>query len=106
MAMTDAPGTGNFQELFGESTATQADYSPVAHVAKGKDVPAFLILHVADRPETKEQSHHFAEALKGAGIEATVVAGEGKTHGTINSELTTVDDDVTKAFWSFVKKHR
>jgi acetyl esterase/lipase len=106
MAMTGSVGTGNFKELFGEASETQIDYSPFAHVAQGKDIPAFLILHVADRPETKEQSHHFADALKAAGVEATVVAGEGKTHGTINSELTTVDDDVTKAFWSFVKKHR
>lgn len=105
MTMTGSVGTGNFQELFGETTETQADFSPVAHVAKGKDIPAFLILHVADRPETKEQSHHFADVLKAADVEATVVGGEGKTHGTINSELATVDDEVTKSFWAFITKH-
>lgn len=103
MAMTGSVGTGNFRELFGETTETQADLSPVAHVAKDKNIPAFLILHVADRPETKEQSHHFADALRAAGVEATVVAGEGKTHGTINSDLWMPDDPPTKAFFAFIR---
>jgi len=106
MTMSGSVGTGNFQELFGETAETQADLSPVAHVAKEKDIPAFLILHVADRPETKEQSHHFADALRAAGVAATVVAGEGKTHGTINSELWMPDDPPTKAFFVFIEKHK
>jgi len=62
-------------------------------------------LHVADRPETKAQSHHFAAALKKAGGTATVVAGEGKTHGSISADLGLPDDEVTKALFAFFDEH-
>jgi acetyl esterase/lipase len=101
----DSVRGGNFKELFGESGDTQADYSPAKHVAKDKNLPAFLILHVADRPETKEQSNLFAAKLHEAGIEATVFAAEGKTHGTINSELWMPDDPATKALFAFFKRY-
>lgn len=90
------------KEVFGESDELYKDLSPVTHVAKGKQIPAFLILHVADRPETKSQSHWFAERLQEAGVSARVVAGEGKTHGTINADLGLPDDAPTKAVFEFL----
>src|SRR5437660_784031 len=72
--------------LFGDD-ASQRDLSPITYVGKVKSIPAFLILHVADRPDSKAQSEHFAKALQTGGVSATVVPAEGKTHGTINSEL-------------------
>jgi arylformamidase len=76
-----------FIQVFGDTEATQLDLSPAIHVAKGKNIPSFLILHVADRADTKAQSHWFADKLKEARVSAQVVAAEGKTHGTINSDL-------------------
>ncbi|HZK82401.1 MAG TPA: alpha/beta hydrolase, partial [Humisphaera sp.] len=35
--------------IFGETEELQRDLSPAAHVAKGKHIPPFLILYVADR---------------------------------------------------------
>ena len=49
------------EQLFGETEEAQRDYSPVAHVAKGKNIPPFLILHVADRADTKAQSQWLAD---------------------------------------------
>ena len=43
------------KNVFGDAES-QKDLSPVTHVAKGKNIPPFLILHVADRPDTKAQS--------------------------------------------------
>jgi acetyl esterase/lipase len=91
-----------FKTVFGENPEVYRDLSPVTHVADGKHIPPFLILHVADRPETKAQSHWFADKLRAAGVPATVVAGEGKTHGTINSELGLADDKPTQALWKFL----
>ena len=91
-----------FTKLFGETEESQRDYSPAAHVAKGKGIPPFLILHVADRPDTKAQSHWLADKLKDAGVEAKVVAAEGKTHGTINSDLGLPDDKPTKELFEFL----
>src|SRR5207244_151815 len=85
-----------FKAIFGEKEESQRDLSPAAHIAKDKNIPPFLILHVADRADTKAQSAWFADKLKDAGVSAKVVAAEGKTHGTINSELGLADDKPTK----------
>jgi acetyl esterase/lipase len=95
-----APAT--FKAIFGESEEGQRELSPVTHVAPGKHIPSFLILHVADRPDTKAQSHWFADKLHEAGVSATVFAAEGKTHGTINSDLGLADDKPTAALFEFL----
>jgi arylformamidase len=92
------------KSLFGATPEEHRDHSPAAHVAAGKHVPAFLILHVADRADSKAQSEQFAEALRSAGITAEVVAGEGKTHGTINMELGQPGDKPTEAVFAFLKR--
>lgn len=97
-----AVATGTLTKTFGEQVESQKDYSPVAHVAKGKNIPPFLILHVADRPETKSQSNWFADKLKDAGISAKVVAAEGTNHGTINANLGLPKDRPTEEMWAFL----
>jgi arylformamidase len=101
-AKAGAPAT--FTKTFGESEDLQRELSPVTHVAKGRDIPPFLILHVADRPETKVQSNWFAAKLKNAGISATVVAAEGTTHATINSNLGKSGDGPTQEMWEFLTR--
>jgi arylformamidase len=91
-----------FTDIFGKDEATQRDLSPAAHVAKDKGIPPFLILHVADRADTKAQSEALAAKLKESGIKATVFATEGKTHGTINSDLAKSDDPAGKAVMAFL----
>src|SRR5262249_42571928 len=54
-----------YKQKFGNAD-TQKDLSPVTHVAKGKDIPPFLILHVADHPETKVQSQRLVKVLQEA----------------------------------------
>ena len=61
-----------FKAVFGEAEEAHRALSPVAHVAAGKGIPPFLILHVASRAETKVQSHGFADKLKAA-VEANTV---------------------------------
>ena len=94
--------TATFTKTFGEKEESQRDYSPAWHVVKGKSIPPFLILHVADRAETKVQAHWLAEKLKNAGIPAKVVAAEGTTHGTINSNLGSPGDRPTQEMWAFL----
>jgi acetyl esterase/lipase len=106
MKVADDRITGIFKETFGDTAEKQAAVSPIAFVAKDKSIPAFLILHVADRDDTKAQAHLFADKLREAGIDATVYAAEGKTHGTISSDIGVPDDPVTKAVDAFVEKVR
>jgi len=91
-----------FTAIFGETEESQRALSPAAHVAKDKQIPPFLILHVADRADTKAQSHWFADKLHEAGVPATVVAAEGKNHGTINADLGKADDKPTIAVFEFL----
>jgi uncharacterized protein (TIGR03067 family) len=90
-----------YKQAFGDAES-QKNLSPVTHVAKGKAIPPFLILHVADRPDSRAQSQILAKVLRDAGVSATVLPGEGKTHGTINSDLGLPDDPPTKAVFEFL----
>jgi acetyl esterase/lipase len=96
-----AARSGMYSGVFGDPES-QKDASPITHVARGKGIPPFLILHVADRPDSKAQSGMLARALQDAGVSAKIVPAEGKTHGTINSDLGLPDDPPTRALWEFL----
>jgi arylformamidase len=89
------------KQRFGDE-AMQKDLSSITHIAKGKHIPPFLILHVADHPETRGQSQRLLQVLKGAGIPASAYAAEGKNHTTLNDDLGTPDDKPTKALVDFL----
>lgn len=93
-----------YRAAFGKEADAIRQASPITHVAKNKDIPPFLILHVADRPDSGERSREFAAALKKAGVEAEVVPAEGKTHGTINTELGAPGDKPTAALLAFLQR--
>jgi acetyl esterase/lipase len=92
-----------YRMKFGDA-ASQKDLSPVMHVAKGKGIPPFLILHVADHPETKAQSQRLAGALRAAGVSAKAYPAGGKTHDTINAELGLPDDKPSQELFAFLGK--
>jgi acetyl esterase/lipase len=90
-----------YQWKFGDAQS-QKDLSPVTHVARGKHIPPFLILHVADHPETKGQSERLVEALKQAGVPARAYPAVGKNHTTINADLGAAGDKATQELFDFV----
>lgn len=93
-----------FKTIFGTEEATQREVSPVHHIAKDKHIPPFLILHVASREDTKAQAHWLASKLTASSIPARVIAAEGKTHGTISSDLGGTDDPPTLELWKFLRE--
>jgi len=93
-----------FANVFGADEAAQREVSPIAYLAKDKGIPPFLILHVASREDTKAQAHWLESNLNELGISARVVAAEGKTHGTISSDLGGADDQPTLELWKFLKQ--
>ena len=97
-------GLAAAKEVFGETQESHQDLSPVTFVAKGKNIPPFLLLHVATRAESKSQTLWFADKLSAAGVSAKVVAGQGKDHGTINADLGLADDEPTKAVYEFMDR--
>jgi arylformamidase len=90
------------REKFGNDPEKHKDFSAVAHVAKDKGIPPFLLLHVAEHPDTSAQATRLATALKGAGVPVTVYGGRDTTHGRINADLGKADDSGTKAVFDFV----
>ncbi|CAA9383385.1 MAG: hypothetical protein AVDCRST_MAG64-794 [uncultured Phycisphaerae bacterium] len=87
---------------FGNDPALHRDFSPVTHVAKGKGIPPFLILHVADHPDVSAQAFRLAAVLKEAGVPAQAFAAQDTTHAKLNDHLGQPDDPATKAVEKFV----
>jgi acetyl esterase/lipase len=86
---------------FGNDPAKHRDYSAVTHVAKGKGIPPFLILHVADHPDTSAQAERLEAVLKDAGIPAQRFAAKETNHRKLNEDLGLPDDPPTKALFEF-----
>jgi len=105
-------GSTDTIRTFGDSVASQRDLSAVTHIARGRYIPPFLILHVADPVpaarrtgccfETDVQSQRLAKALQDAGVQAKVHAVRRKTHATLNSDLGLSGDDATKELFEFL----
>jgi acetyl esterase/lipase len=91
----------SYRKTFGDE-ASQKNLSAVTHVAKGRNIPPFLILHVADHPETRAQSQRLVKVLQEAGISARAFPAEGKNHTTINNDLGLADDRPTQELFGFL----
>ncbi|MBI3877390.1 MAG: alpha/beta hydrolase [Verrucomicrobia bacterium] len=87
---------------FGNDPALHRDYSAVTHVAKDKGIPPFLILHVADHPDTTIQAQRLGAVLKNAGVPTKLFAARETNHSKLNDNLGLPDDSATKAVFEFV----
>ena len=74
----------------------------MTHVARDKGIPPFLIMLVAEHPDTSAQAQRLAVVLKGAGIPVWVFGARESTHNRINAALGLPDDPGTKALFAFV----
>jgi acetyl esterase/lipase len=92
------------REKFGNDPAKHKDFSAVTHVAKDKGIPPFLLLHVAEHPDTTAQAQRLGNVLKEAGVPVTVFGGRETTHSKINADLGLPDDPATKALLEFLAK--
>jgi arylformamidase len=90
------------REKFGGTPAKHHDYSAVTHVAKGKGIPPFLILHVADHPDNAAQAQRLGAVLKETDIPVTVFGAKETNHTKINANLGQPDDPSTTALFEFV----
>jgi acetyl esterase/lipase len=92
------------REKVGNDPAKHRDYSAVTHVAKGKSIPPFLILYVADHPDNAAQAQRFAAVLKEAEVPAIAYGAKETNHNKINANIGTADDPVSAALFDFVEK--
>ncbi len=96
-------------EKFGGDPAKHVDFSAVSHVRRDKGIPPFLLLYVADHPDTSTQAERLCSVLSEAGIAAKLFGAKNSEHSKINDDLGLPDDPATKAVFEFVdqaaKKH-
>lgn len=90
------------REKFGNDPAKHRDYSAVTHVAKDKGIPPFLILHVADHPDTTAQAQHLRAVLQDAGVPTKILGVRETSHNRINENLGLPEDPPTEALFEFV----
>ena len=98
----EPPPKNGHRQKFGNTPEKHIDYSAVTHVAKGKGIPPFLILYVADHPDTSAQARRLATALKGSEIPATAFGAKDTNHTKLNDNLGTDGDPATKAVDDFL----
>ena len=90
------------REKFGNDPAKHRDFSAVYHVAKGKGIPPFLVLYVADHPDTSAQAYRLGAVLKEAGIPVRLFGAKNTYHTKLNDDLGLPDDPATKVLFEFV----
>jgi Esterase/lipase len=89
---------------FGNDPAKHIDFSAVRHIAKGKNIPPFFILHVSGHPDTTAQAQRLGNVLKSADIPTTVFGAQETTHRKVNEDLGKPDDPATKALFEFLDR--
>ncbi len=97
------PAKFGHREKFGNDPQKFRDFSAVYHVEKGKGIPPFLLLYVANHPDTSAQALHFGAVLKEAGITTTLFGAKDTYHDKLNDDLGIPDDPATKALYEFIK---
>lgn len=97
------PKFGHFQK-FGSDPVKHRDFSAVNHVAKGKSIPPFLLLHVAEHPDTTAQALRLRDVLRDAGLPAENFAARDTDHVKLDANLGLPDDPATKALYDFLGK--
>lgn len=91
------PGKTGHRVKFGNDPEKHVDFSAVTHAAKGKNIPAFLIMHVAGHPDTTAQAKRLAASLTAAEVPNTLFGGRETTHGKLNNDIGVADAPETAA---------
>jgi arylformamidase len=87
---------------FGNDPKKHVDFSAVTHVAAGKGIPPFLILHVSGHPDVTAQARRLGAVLKAAEVPVTVFGASETTHSKLNEDLGLPDDSATKELFKFL----
>jgi len=96
------PAKQRHREKFGNDPVKHRNYSAVNHIAKDKGIPPFLILHVADHPDTSAQAERLEAVLKAADVPTKRFAARQTDHLKLNESLGLPDDPPTAALFEFV----
>ena len=92
------------KNVFGDDEEVCKKASPQNHVRDG--LPPFLVVYADnDLGNLGQQAEKFAPALKEHKVEATLVKGKDRNHGTIMMKMSDEDDPATQGVLEFIAKH-
>ena len=97
------PKFGHYQK-FGGDPVKHRDLSAVNHVAREKGIPPFLLLFVADHPDTSAQASRLGSVLTDAGITAKLFGAKETNHSKLSEDLGSPGDPSTKAVFDFARE--
>jgi arylformamidase len=87
---------------FGNDPALHRDFSAVTHVAKGRGIPPFFILYVANHPDVSIQAQRLGAVLKEAGVTVKLFGAKETTHTKVNADIGLPEDAATKELFAFL----
>lgn len=90
------------REKFGHTAEKHKDFSAVTHIAKDKSIPPFLILYVADHPDTSAQARRLSTVLTASSIKGQLVGARETNHSKLNDNLGKPDDPTTQVVYKFL----
>jgi len=92
------------KNVFGDDAEVCKKASPQSHVRKG--LPPFLILYAdSELRGLGKQAEAFAPSLKEHKVEADIVMGKDRSHGSIMMKMASEDDPATQAVLEFIAKN-
>lgn len=92
------------REKFMHTPEKHRAFSAVTHLAAGKGIPPFLILHVADHPDTSAQAVRLEQGLQQAGVAVRRFGARGTDHVKLNADLGLKDDPATQEVQAFLDR--
>lgn len=107
--MANERGAASYVKSFGIDEEVWSQSSPIVNVAKGKQLPPFIISysHGTEEADTSEsrklQADAFSQALTEAGIRNQVISATDRSHGEIKARFGTAQDDITQATMRFIE---
>jgi arylformamidase len=94
--------TFGHRQKFGNDPEKHIDFSAVTHVARGKDIPPFLLLYFPGNPDTRAQATRLESVLRSVDIPARAYGKNDSNHSRLNNDLGKPDDPATKEVYKFL----
>lgn len=98
------PGKASLYEVPFGPRRNWPQASPEVHVAAGKPIPPFFLIHAGRGRASRVVTREFAATLSGAGVSASVLAAPDRDHEGINRCIGTVGDPYTREIDAFLAR--
>jgi len=90
------------RQKFGNNPKKHVDFSAVTHVAKGKNIPPFLLLYFSGNSDTRAQANRLESVLRAAQVPARAYGKGDSNHSRLNNDIGKPDDPATQEFYKFL----